>query len=78
MPNTPLLNATVKITCKDINNNSVAKQFNAVRGINIDYNDGTINIIDVTGSFYFTLLTATTFTYTITTGIGGVQTIVIS
>lgn len=78
MPNVPLLNATVKITCKDINNNSVAKQFNTVTAIHIDYNDGTINIVDKTGSFYFPLLAATTFTYTITTGIGGVQTIVIS
>lgn len=79
MPNSPLLTATVKITARDINGNNIAKQFNAVKGINLDYTDGTINIIDVTGSFYFALSPVTTFTYTITgSGINAVSTLVIS
>jgi len=78
MANQPLLNATVKITVKDINGNSVAKQFNNVSALNFDYTTGKVNIVDATGSFYFTLLTETTVTYTITTGIGGVHTVVLS
>lgn len=78
MPNTPLITCTVKITVKDINNNSVAKQFNSVYGLNFDFNDGTVNIIDISGSFYFTLKTITSLTYTIVTGIGGVTTVVMS
>lgn len=78
MANQPLITATVKITVADINGNSVAKQFNAVTYLNFDYNDGTINIVDQTGSFYFTLKTITSFTYTIVTGIAGTHTIVMS
>lgn len=57
--------ATVKITAKDVNGNNVAKQFNSVRRLDFDYIDGTVNIVDVTGSFYFTIALITTFTYTI-------------
>jgi hypothetical protein len=78
MANTPLINATVKITVKDINNNSVAKQFNNVIGMNFDYSDGTVNIIDITGSFYFTLKTITTLTYTITANPNGQHAVVMS
>ena len=78
MANTPLITATVKITCKDINNNSVAKQFNQVTGMNFDYSDGTINIIDVTGSFYFTIRTIATLTYTIVANPGGSHVVVMS
>ncbi len=78
MPNTPRLKATVSITVKDINNNSVAKQFNNVYNLNFDYNDGTVNIVDATGSFYFTLITITSLTYTITTGLAGQHAVVAS
>jgi spore coat protein U-like protein len=78
MANVPLLNATVKITVKDINGNSVAKQFNQVTNLNFDYNDGTVNIIDATGSFNFTLKTETTLTYTIAVGVGGSHVVVMS
>ena len=78
MPNTPLINATVKITAKDINGNNIAKQFNQVRGIIFDYSDATINIIDATGSFYFPVLPLTSFTYTIVAGVNGSHTIVTS
>lgn len=78
MANTPLINATVKITVKDINNNSVAKQFNQVKGLNFDYADGTVNIIDVTGSFYFGISLITAFTYTIVTGLAGSHAVVMS
>jgi len=78
MANQPLVNATVKITVKDINNNSVAKQFNGVKKLDIDYSDGTINIVDVTGSFYFPINTLTTFTYTITAGVAGLHIVVMS
>ena len=74
----PLINATVKVTAKDINGNNVAKQFNQVKGIMFDYNDGTVNIIDATGSFYFPLTPMTTLTYTITAGISGSHVVVMS
>lgn len=78
MPNVPLLNATVKITVKDINGNSVAKQFNQVNYMTFDYVDGSVNIVDVTGSFYFTLKTITTLTYTIVAGVGGSHVVVMT
>lgn len=78
MPNQPLINATVKITAKDINGNNIAKTFSRVYNINFDYNDGTINIVDATGSFYFPLTPLTTFTYTIVANPGGSHSIVTS
>ncbi len=78
MANVPLLTATVKITVKDINNNSVAKQFNAVNYLNFDYVDGSVNIVDATGSFYFTLKSITSLTYTVTTGLAGSHVVVMS
>lgn len=78
MAYTPRINATVKITCKDINNNSVAKQFNQVLSLSFDYNDGTVNIVDVTGSFIFGLTLVTSLSYTIVTGLGGQHTVVAS
>lgn len=73
MANQPVLNARVTITT-----GGVAKQFNAVTAIHIDYSTGRINIVDATGSFYFGLTTITSFTYTITTGVNGVSSLVIS
>ncbi len=78
MANSPRLLATVKITVKDINGNNVAKQFNSVYNLIFDYNDATVNIVDATGSFYFSLSTITTLTYTVTTGIAGSHVVVMS
>lgn len=78
MANQPLLKATVNITAKDINNNSTLKVFNNVLNINFDYNTGRLNIVDVTGSFYFNLSAVTTLTYTITAGLNGQSAVVIS
>ena len=78
MPNQPLINSTAKVTAKDINNNNVAKQFNQVKGMIFDYNDGTVNIVDASGSFYFPLTPMTTLTYTITAGIAGSHVVVMS
>jgi len=78
MPNQPLVLARVTITAKDINNNNIAKTFNTVRAVDIDFVDGTINIIDGTGSFYFPIKPLTTVTYTITPGVNGVHVIVAS
>lgn len=78
MANQPLILATVKVTAKDINGNNIAKQFNQVKYMNFDYNDGTVNIVDVTGSFYFPLSPLTTFTYTITAGVAGTHIVVMS
>ena len=75
MPTTPAITATVKITVKDINNNSVAKQFNNVSELRFDYAKGMVRITDTTGEFYFTLLTITTLTYTV---LGTVTTVVMS
>jgi hypothetical protein len=78
MANQPLLKATVNITAKDINSNNVAKQFNNVLGLNFDYNTGKINVIDTTGSFYFSLSAISSLTYTIVTGLNGSHTVVTS
>ena len=78
MANKPAILATVTVTAKDIKGGNVAKQFNQVSGIVFDYTDGSINIIDATGSFYFPLGPMTTLTYTIVNGIGGQHTVVMS
>jgi hypothetical protein len=76
MPSTPVINTVVTITVKDINNNSVAKVFSNVRYMNLDFYDGTVNIVDaVQGSFYFGIALVTTFTVAIT---GNQYTIVMS
>lgn len=73
MANQPAFLAKVTITT-----GGVAKVFNAVTQLNFDYSTGKIFILDVTGAFYFGLSTITAITYTITTGLSGVQTVVIS
>ena len=78
MAYTPLINATVKVTAKDINGNNVAKQFNQVKFINFDYTDGTVNVVDATGSFYFPLTPMTTLTYVIVANPSGSHTVVMS
>jgi len=78
MANIPKINATARVTARDINNNNVAKQFNQVKFINFDYNDGTVNVVDATGSFYFPLTPATTLTYTIVAGVAGSHVVVMS
>lgn len=78
MPLNPAINAKVTITAADVNGNSIAKTFNSVSALNFDYNKGMVNIVDVTGSFYFTLLTITTLTYTAIAGLGGATTVVMS
>lgn len=78
MPNQPLINAIVKVTARDINNNNVQKTFSGVRSIIFDYNDATINIIDVTGSFYFPLTPVTILTYIIVPNPNGAHTILMS
>ena len=71
MPLTPAITTTVKITAKDINGNSTAEQFNNVYRLIQDYTKGTINIVDATGSFYFPLIPATSFSHTIVAASGG-------
>lgn len=78
MPNTPLINATVRVTARDINNNNVAKQFNAVSAINFDYAKGMVNIVDAKGSFYFPLTPMTTLTYTIVANPNGSHAVIMS
>ena len=78
MANMPVIQATCKVTCKDINNNSVAKQFNSVTDIDFDFATGRLNVVDATGSFYFPLKSVTTTTFTITNGIAGVTQVVIA
>jgi len=75
MSSPPAINATVKITVKDINGNSVAKQFNNVTDLQFNFFKGTVKIYDLTGEFIFTLVTITTLTYTV---LGSVTTVVMS
>ena len=76
MANQPAIIATVKITATDVNGNRTAKQFNSVYEVKFDYNKGMINIVDATGSFYFSLGAVVTFT-NIITGIPNFHTITI-
>jgi hypothetical protein len=78
MANTPIIRAVVRITVPDINGNSILKTFEQVRSLHFDYSTGNVNIVDETGSFYFTLKTITTLTYTIVTGLAGQHTVVMS
>jgi hypothetical protein len=78
MPTNPAITARVTITVADINGNSIANTFNSVAELRFDYNKGMVRIIDTTGEFYFTLLTITTLTYTVVTGLGGATTVVMS
>lgn len=79
MANTPIVNARMTVTAKDINGNNVAKQFNAVHRLTLDYDKGVFNVLDATGSFFFPLGSPlTTVTYTIVTGLNGQHTVVMS
>ena len=79
MANQPVIIATVKVTADDINGNNVAKQFNSVTYLNFDYATGKVNVVDVTGSFYFSLLDITSLTYIVAGSVdGGAVTVVMS
>jgi hypothetical protein len=78
MANVPLINATVKITAKDINGNNVPKQFNSVSQFGVDYNEGMVKVVDTTGTFYFSAQALSSLTYTITPNPGGSHVIVTS
>jgi len=61
----PRMAGIVNITTKDINGNSIAKVYNQVLFVGLDYAKGMINVVDnVQGSFYFSLYAVATFTYT--------------
>jgi hypothetical protein len=66
--NQPAILANVKITADDVNGNNVAKQFNAVGSVTFDFNKGQVNIVDQTGSFYFSAGDLGTVTYTVSAG----------
>lgn len=78
MANVPALNAVVTVTSLSLAGDSVAKQYNAVSAVNFDYAVGKVNIVDVTGSFYFPLIPTTVVTCTIVAGVDGQATWVIS
>lgn len=78
MSYTPLIAANVRITVKDINNNSILKIFNAVTDLRYDYSKGMVEVVDVTGAFYFPINTLTTITYTIVTGVNGSHAVVMT
>ena len=61
--------ATVRITAADINGNSIAKYYTAVRSIKYDFFGNRICIEDATGLFYFGYSAVATVTQTITNGI---------
>jgi len=75
MSQSAVITCRVTITSKSLAGDSIAKVFNNVRALNFDYFDGTVNIVDETGSFTFGISLATTVTYTI---VGTVTTVVIS
>lgn len=60
MSESAAITASVTITV-----NSVAKVYSAVKALNFDYFKGKVNIVDATGSFYFSIAAITTLTYTI-------------
>jgi hypothetical protein len=65
MANDPAIIATVKITVKDINGNNTTKQFSSVSNLNFDFKSGKVNIVDSSGSFFFTLKTISSLTYSV-------------
>lgn len=76
---TPKLNCTVQITAKDINGNNLAKTYNFVNSITMDFVKGMINIVDdVQGSVYHPLIPISSFTDTIVAGQNGQHQIVTS
>ena len=78
MANQPVITATMKITAKDVNGNNTVKQFNAVYGVNFDYNKGMMSVIDATGEFYFSLSAVITFTNVISGGLANFHTITVA
>ncbi len=74
----PLINATATVTARDLVNGNILKQFNSVRAINFDFVQGKVNVVDVTGSFYFPLKPMTSIVDTITTGVNGLHIFVMS
>ena len=61
--------AIVTITAVDINGNSVAKTFTAVKQVHYDFFENTVNIVDASGSFYFGYSAVVTVTQVITNGV---------
>jgi hypothetical protein len=78
MANQPAIIATVKVTADDINANNVSKQFNSVTGLFFDFAKGMVNVVDATGSFYFSLGDMSSVTYTIAGGDFSAVTVVMS
>lgn len=60
--------ASVTITATGIGGSSVAANYNNVKQLNFDFFNNKINVVDETGSFYFTLDPVATLTYTVTAG----------
>ena len=70
---TPRVQTSITITSKDINGNSIAKTFNNVLALNLDYAKGMLNVVDdVQGSLYFSLAAVATVTYTAVTSVSPV------
>ncbi len=78
MANAPAIAARATVTARDLLNNNIAKAFLSVGEISFDFNKGTVNVVDVTGSFFFGLTPVTTVTFTIVAGVNGQYTIVVS
>jgi len=65
MPNTPIILATVNITSRGLDGSNVLKTFEEVKAINFDFSKGMVNIVDSTGSFFFSLTAVVTLTYVV-------------
>lgn len=61
--------AIVIITATSIGGASVTKTFNAVKEINYNFFENTINIVAASGSFYFGYASIATVTHVITNGV---------
>jgi hypothetical protein len=74
----PVINAIATVTARDLLNNNIAKQFNAVHSISFDFDKGMVNVVDATGSFFFPISPMTSIVDTIVTGISGQHSFVMS
>ncbi len=78
MANAPLINARATVTARNLANGNIASTFLSVKGVNFDFTDGAVNVVDATGSFYFPLKPMTSITVTIVAGPNGQYSFVMS
>lgn len=78
MAYTPAINARATVTSRSLANDNVVKVFSTVHSITFDFDKGMVNVVDETGSFFFSLKVMTSIADTIVTGVNGQHSFVMS